>query len=57
MRHTEDAMIGASALIEANILVTNDDRFRKKFIALGSAVKTMSSDELFSYLSSLSTNP
>jgi predicted nuclease of predicted toxin-antitoxin system len=57
MRHTEDAMIGATALIEAAILVTNDDRFRKKFIALSSPVKTMSSDEFFSYLSSPSTNP
>jgi hypothetical protein len=56
VRHTEDAMIGATALIEVDILVTDDNKFRKKFITLNSTVKTMSSDEFFSYLSVLSTS-
>jgi len=55
LKHTEDAMIGATALIEADILVTNDENFRRKFITLKSSVKIMSSVEFSSYLSSLST--
>jgi predicted nucleic acid-binding protein len=55
LKHTEDAMIGATALIEADIFVTNDEKFRRKFIMLKSNVKIMSFAEFSSYLSSLST--
>jgi predicted nucleic acid-binding protein len=49
-KHTEDAMIGATAIAEANILVTNDTTFRKRFEAIGSLVKVMSSAEFKAYL-------
>jgi predicted nucleic acid-binding protein len=54
LRHTEDAMIGATALIEVDILVTDDDRFKRKFAALKSDIKMMSADEFGIYLRSLS---
>jgi hypothetical protein len=54
-RHTEDAMIGATALTDADILVTNDGNFSKKFEALGTNVKVMSSVEFAIYLAGLST--
>jgi hypothetical protein len=53
-RHTEDAMIGATALTDADILVTNDGDFRKKFEALGTNVRVMSSEEFAIYLAGLS---
>jgi hypothetical protein len=52
-KHTKDAMIGATATTDADILVTNDARFRKKFEALGTNVKAMSSAELVIHLTAL----
>ncbi len=54
-KHTEDAMIGATALTDADILVTNDEHFKKKFVTLKSGVKVMSSDEFAAYLAGLSS--
>jgi hypothetical protein len=54
-RAAEDAMIGATALIEADIPVTNDNSF-KRCVALDRNVKALSSDEFSSFLSSLSTD-
>jgi predicted nucleic acid-binding protein len=49
-RHTEDAMIGATAFADADILVTDDTKFRKRFEALNSPVEVMSSVEFASYI-------
>jgi predicted nucleic acid-binding protein len=51
--HVEDAMIGATALLDADILVTDDNTFRKRFEALGAPVQVMSSIQFRSYLKGL----
>jgi len=53
LKHTEDAMIGTTALTDADILVTNDQKFRKGFEKLGSTVKVMSAAEFSTYLAGL----
>ncbi|MBI3702717.1 MAG: hypothetical protein HY244_02415 [Rhizobiales bacterium] len=50
LKHTEDAMIGVTALTDADILVTNDQRFRTKFQSLTSRVIVMSSEEFAAFL-------
>lgn len=52
-KHTEDAVIGATAFENADILVTNDKRLRKRFKELGSRVKAMTGSEFLGYLESL----
>ena len=52
-KHTADAMIGATVLSDADILVTNDRNFRKKFEKLDSTVQVMSSDQLKSFLAGI----
>jgi predicted nucleic acid-binding protein len=52
-RHTEDAMIGATAVLEADILVTEDKTFRSRFKALGTNAQVMSVQEFATYLASL----
>jgi hypothetical protein len=52
-KHTEDAMIGATALTDADILVTNDIGFRKRFKKLGSKLRIMSGSEFENYLAGL----
>jgi predicted nucleic acid-binding protein len=52
-KHTKDAMIGATAVTDADILVTDDAPFRRRFKKLESRVRVMSSEEFFSYLSAL----
>jgi hypothetical protein len=49
-KNTADAIIGATAFIDADILVTNDGPFRKKFEKVQSRTKVMSSAEFFDYL-------
>jgi hypothetical protein len=46
-------MIGATALSDADIFVTNDRNFRKKFEKLNSTVQVMSADELKSFLAGI----
>ena len=55
-KHTVDAMIGATALSDADILVTDDRPFGKNFKALGTQVQVMSSIEFASYLQSVLAN-
>jgi predicted nucleic acid-binding protein len=52
-QHTEDAMIGVTALADADILVTNDIDFKKRFDALQSRVQVMSSSEFEDHLTHL----
>ncbi len=52
-KHTEDAMIGATAFSDADILVTNDSNFRKKFEKLKANTTVMSSAEFGSWLTDL----
>lgn len=49
-KHTADAMIGATALSDVDIFVTNDRDLRKKFEKLDSTVRVMTSDEFKSFL-------
>jgi hypothetical protein len=51
--HVEDGLIGATALSEADVLVTNDKRFRRRAKAAFGSFKVLSSDELKDYLKSL----
>jgi predicted nucleic acid-binding protein len=53
LHHTGDAMIGATALSDADILVTNDGKLRKRFEALKTHVQVMSSAEFKNYLANL----
>jgi hypothetical protein len=55
LKHTEDALIGATAIAEADIFVTNDATLRKRFEVIGSHVKVMSSAELKAYLTGLTS--
>jgi hypothetical protein len=48
-------MIAATALTDADVLVTNDRRLVKKIQALGTGVKAMSSAEFATYLAKLPT--
>ena len=54
-QHFDDAMIGATAFSDADILVTNDGDFGKKFKKLNTSVQVMSSGEFASYLGGLLT--
>jgi hypothetical protein len=49
-RHTNDAVIGATALTDADILVTDDGPFRKRFSKLHTRVQVMSSTVFTAYL-------
>ena len=49
----EDAMIAATAATHADILVTDDRRFRKRFAGLSTATKAMSTSEFHTFLLTL----
>jgi hypothetical protein len=52
-RHTEDAMIGATAYTDADILVTDDSRLRRRFESLGCPVEVLSSAQFADRVASL----
>ncbi len=52
-KHSADAMIGVTALTDADVLVTDDDDFRKQFKKLNTSVRVLSSSEFASDLGSL----
>jgi hypothetical protein len=52
-KHTNDAMIGATAMIDADILVTNDHRLLNRLSAIDSKVKVITSQGLFALLKTL----
>jgi hypothetical protein len=52
-KHSADALIGITALTDADILVTDDRAFRNRFKRVSTRVQTMSSAEFASYLGGL----
>ena len=52
-KNIEDAMIGATATTDADILVTNDKKFTSRFRELSGTVPVMNSVEFKDYLSSM----
>jgi hypothetical protein len=53
-KHAADALIGVTALSEADILVTNEKKgFRNRFARLGSNVRVMSTMEFHAFLKTL----
>ena len=52
-KHSPDALIGITALTDADILVTDERDFRNRFRRLCTRVQTMSSAEFAWYLASL----
>ncbi len=52
-KHTDDAIIGTTAVSDADILVTDDKGFRNRFKKLRSSVRVMSSAEFATYLEEL----
>jgi hypothetical protein len=55
-RNTEDAMIGTTAYTDADILVTDDSRLRRRFQSLGSPVEVLSSAQFADRVASLCAN-
>ena len=53
-KHTNDAMIGATAYSDADYLVTNDNRLIRRFSKLSGPCKVVKPDQLENLLNSLS---
>lgn len=56
-KHIEDAMIGATAVLDADILVTNDRRFQRRVAKLGTSIQVLSAVEFGEHLRKLMSAP
>ena len=52
-KHNNDALIGATAFVDTDFLVTNDSRLRNRFNELAGKAKAISTTELATYLENL----